>query len=221
MGIGSLKHTGQMQAVIYSRVSTQTQDTQRQIADLTQWAEANGYTVAQVFQDVQSGKTKAAARAGAAAMFNYLQQGTTDIVLCSEISRLGRSTIDVQNNINKIVHKMGIALHIHQQGLTSHTADGQINTTFKLITDVLANVAQMEREQIADRVRSGLRNARANGKTLGRPKGATQTDAQLLQKYAHVAKELRSGLSLRKTAKLCDVSVNTVRKVQQALTDSK
>ena len=204
-------------AIIYGRVSTDRQDHHRQVNDLTKWAEANGYNVAKVFTDVQSGKTKAKDRKAAKQMFDYIKANKTDIVLVSEIARIGRSAIDVQKNIDTIVNECGIDLYIHQQGMRAKNKDGNVNATFKLITDVLANVAQMEREQISERVKSGLREARRKGKTLGRPQGSTENKRTILAKYPKVRKELQGGLSLRKVAKLCDVSVNTVRKVQAAM----
>lgn len=204
-------------AIIYVRVSKASQDVQRQITDLEKWATMNGFEVMETFEDVTSGKTKASKRTGAKAMFQHLENNKIDIVLTTEISRLGRSAIDVQKNIDKIVNQLGIDLFIHMQNLRAKDTNGNQNSVFKLITDVLANVAQMEREQISERVKSGLRQAKANGKTLGRPIGATQDNKQVLKKYRKVVKELDKGLSLRKVAKLCDVSVNTVRKVQTAL----
>lgn len=210
------KHTTMKKAIIYTRVSTVNQDTQRQINDLQEWATANKYEVVKVFQDVQSGKTAAKSRKGSKAMFDYLNDNKIDIVLCSEISRLGRSAIDVQKNINEIVFEKNISLYIRQQGLISHI-DGQINSTFKLISDVLANVAQMEREQISERVKSGLRNAVKNGKTLGRAKGSTKDNATFLSENKNVVKYLKEGLSIRNVAKICDVSPNTVQKVKSLI----
>jgi DNA invertase Pin-like site-specific DNA recombinase len=204
-------------AVIYTRVSTEKQDTARQILDLEKWAKNNDYKIVATFQDVISGSTKASKRKGAKALFDYIKKNKVDIVLASEISRIGRSAIDVQKNIDTIVNKLKTNLFIHQQGMQAYDKDGRKNMTFKLITDVLANVAQMEREQMSDRIKSGLAAARKKGRVLGRPLGVKQTDATILKKYSHVVKELKTGLSLRKTAKLCDVSVNTVRKVQAAL----
>ncbi len=206
-----------MKAIIYGRVSTDKQDYSRQVNELKAYAKNNGYEVVNTFADIQSGKTKAKDRKAAKEMFSYIENNKVDIVLVSEISRIGRSAIDVQKNIDTIVNVLGIDLYIHQQSMKARNKDGKVNAAFKLVTDVLANVAQMEREQISERVKSGLEEARRKGKTLGRPTGATQSNKVLLSKYKNVVDNLGHGLSLRKTAKLCDVSVNTVRKVKEAL----
>ena len=139
-------------------------------------------------------------------MLEYLSTHKVDIVLTSEISRLGRSAIDTQQTIHTIVYDLNTDLYIHQQGMKAFDTKGKVNASFKLVTDVLANVAQMEREQISERVKSGLKEAQRKGKTLGRPKGSTQDNDLLLQKYKHVARELQNGLSLRKTAEFKHIS---------------
>ena len=131
-------------AIIYGRVSTMKQDYTRQINELTKYAAKNDIEVVKVFTDVQTGKSKANRRKGAKEMFAYLETEKINIVLVSEISRLGRSAIDVQKNIDKIVFESGINLYVHQQGMTARNRNGKVNSTFKLISDVLANVAQME-----------------------------------------------------------------------------
>lgn len=206
-------------AIIYGRVSTNKQDYDRQINDLKKYALVNDYEIVQIFTDVQSGKSKAKDRAAAKAMFDFLSKSKIDIVLVSEISRLGRSTIDVQSTINEIVFERNINMYIDQQGMTAYTKQGKLNTTFKLITDVLANVAEMEREQIRERILSGLANAKRKGIKLGRRKGTTKSDEAILSQYSNVVKELKkeTPLSLRKIAKLCDVSLNTVQKVKKAI----
>ncbi|MFT7614982.1 MAG: DNA invertase Pin-like site-specific DNA recombinase [Parvicellaceae bacterium] len=62
--------------------------------------------------------------------------------------------------------------------------------------------------------------AKRNGKKIGRPKGKLKNGEYYLQKYSPVTRNLKMGISLRKTAKICQVSINTVRKVKEALDDS-
>ncbi len=82
---------------------------------------------------------------------------------------------------------------------------------------LLAEFARLERETLRERKVSGMDEARRQGVTLGRPVGATEEKAVFLKKYAAVARQLRAGLSVRKTAKLCEVAINTVRKVKTLL----
>jgi len=204
-------------AVIYGRVSTTKQDYERQVKDLERYAAANELTIEERFTDTVSGTTKAENRKAAKQFFAYLDDHKIDIVLVSEISRLGRSAIDVQKTIDKIVNERKINLYIDQQGLTAFQRNGKPNSTFKLITDVLANVAEMERETIVFRIKSGLENAKKNGKTLGRRKGSTKTDEQFLLENKKVVKQLKEGMSIRKTAKICECSTFNVQKVKRLM----
>ena len=205
-------------AIIYGRVSTAKQDYNRQLDDLKKYAAAMGYDIVKVFTDTASGTTKKDKRQGIREMLTYLDTHKISIVLCSEISRLGRSAFDVQQTINEIVNERKVNLYIDQQGLTAFTKDGKHNMTFKLITDVLANVAQMELEQLKERTISGQRRAwEILGKQKGRPTGTTEHKDAILKKYKNVVKQVKDGQSLRNTAKICGVSINTVRKVKSLM----
>jgi len=203
--------------IIYGRVSTDKQDYARQVNELAEYAKRNEIEIIETFTDIQSGKVKAKDRKASKGMFNFIESNVVDIVLVSEISRLGRSAIDVQKNIDNIVFNLGKNLYIHQQGMTARTRTGKVNSTFKLITDVLANVAQMEREQISDRVKSGLAEAKRKGKILGRPTGTTKEAKDILTEYKKVVKKLNEGISIREIGKICNVSPATVQKVKKAI----
>ena len=91
------------------------------------------------------------------------------------------------------------------------------NSAFSMIVSVLANVAEMERENIKERQREGIAIAKAKGIYHGRKQGTELTDEQLLEKYKPIVKELRSGESIRRIAKLCQVSPATVQKIKRIL----
>ena len=80
---------------------------------------------------------------------------------------------------------------------------------------VLGTCAQMERENIKFRLNSGRQQYIANGGKLGRKEGSVKSLAQRETEYKQVIKELRKGTSVRRTAKLCDVSVSTVQRVKK------
>ncbi len=216
MYFSSMKNA-KKKAAIYARVSTDRQECTRQVNDLKEYAKRNDLEVVEVFIDITSGETQAQSRKSAKIMFDYLRQERIAVLLLSELARFGRNAIDVQNNIHTVVHELGLDMHIHQLGLKARDRDGNINPVFKIVTDVMANIAQIERERISASVKSGLREAKRKGKVLGRPKGFSIQGEALLARYPKVCRELRQGLSLRKIAKLCDVSVNTVRKVKAAM----
>ena len=80
---------------------------------------------------------------------------------------------------------------------------------------VLATAAQLERENIKFRLNSGRAKYIAGGGVLGRPRGTKKSAEQLRTEYANVVRELKRGTSIRRAAKLCDVSTFTVQKVKK------
>jgi len=86
-----------------------------------------------------------------------------------------------------------------------------------MIIGILSQFSKMEREHLIQRVRSGLSNARKNGKELGRPKGSTLDNRSLLKKYHKVAADLKAKISMRKISKIHEVSLVTILKVKKAL----
>ncbi|MDG5817161.1 hypothetical protein QA601_18850 [Chitinispirillales bacterium ANBcel5] len=75
----------------------------------------------------------------------------------------------------------------------------------------------MEREFLIQRVKSGLNHAKSIGKTLGRPKNSAMDDQAFLKKFKGLSVDLKNGLSVRKAAKVHDVSLNTVLKVRKVM----
>ena len=149
-------------------------------------------------------------------LIKLAQSGRIDKIVISEISRLGRKVSDGIKVIEEIT-EANVSIYIQNIGMETLLSDGKPNYMFKPILLTLMGFAEMEREQLRARVRSGLENARRKGITLGRPKGSTQSGKDLLRKYSGLKRDLQSGLSIRKAAKLHDVSPTTAHKVKQAM----
>lgn len=203
-------------AIIYGRVSSAAQDYTRQVEELKEYASRNGMEVVRIFTEKETGKRKASERGAASDMLRFLAAEKIDVVLVSEISRLGRNARDVQHTVHTITETMKTNLYLHQYTMSAYNPDGSRNSIFSLITDVTANIAQMENETRAARIRSGIEHARKKGKHLGRPHGTTKSIEET-KNYASICRNLRAGLSLRKTAKICEVSPATVQKVKKHL----
>jgi DNA invertase Pin-like site-specific DNA recombinase len=77
----------------------------------------------------------------------------------------------------------------------------------------MGNISEMERVTLLERQREGIAIAKVNDTYQVR----TEDDKEFLHKYKNVIKELKLGPSLRKVAKLCDVSLGTVQKVKRIL----
>lgn len=201
---------------IFVRVSKQSQDYERQITDLNAYAIKQGYTVVATIAEKISGAKRNAERQGISELLKLAATGRIKKVLVSEVSRLGRRTSDVLKVIEELTEQ-GISVYAQNYNLETLTSEGKRNPVASLLFTLLAEFARLERETLVERINSGLDQARRRGKTLGRPKGTTKDSATLLQEYASVVRYIKQGFSLRQTAKLADVSVNTVRKVKEAV----
>lgn len=137
--------------------------------------------------------------------------------MISEVSRLGRNTLDVLNLIEEL-RQAGIAIYIHNLGTTINIKDqtGEIFT--KLIVTIMADLARLESEQLSYRIKSGIRSRKAKGLTTGRKVGSTESVEAFLSKHQDVIKFLSKGYSSREIQKLCHCSPNTIKKVKDKMT---
>ena len=205
-------------AVIYARVSSinDRHNTDRQVIDLTDFATKNSYEVVKVFEEHISGAKKNTERPILMECLDFAESNAIDIILCSELSRLGRNCDEVLKNV---LHckEVRINLFFQKENLFLFQEDGTENPYSNIMIAVLGTAAQMERDNIKFRLNSGRAKYIAEGGVLGRPKGTKKSAEQLRAEYPNVVKELRRGTSVRRTAKLCDVSNSTVQRVKKAL----
>lgn len=201
-------------AVIYARVSSTNdrQNTERQISDLTRYASLNEYEVVKIFEEKMSGAKED--RPILSECVDYCQQNSIDTLCVSEISRLGRSVKIVVNTIDELT-KSGVNVYIQNLPLCTLNEDKTPNPIAKMITAVLSSFAEIERDNIKYRLNSGRELAKAKGVKMGRKEGSTKTKKQKEEEYAKVIKCLKNGVSVRNTAKLCDVSTSTVQRVKK------
>lgn len=207
-----------MRAVIYARVSSTTdrQSTDRQVIDLTDFATKNNYEVVKVFEEHISGAVKNTERPVLMECLDYADSNAINIVLCSELSRLGRNCDEVLKNVLRC-KDTHINLYFQKENLSLFNSDGSENPYVNIMIAVLGTAAQLERDNIKFRLNSGRAKYIAEGGIVGRPVGTKKTSEQLRAEYPNVVKELRRGTSVRRTAKLCDVSNSTVQRVKKAL----
>lgn len=194
----------------YNRISTANQKLERQLAKQN--------PDEQLYNDVISGSVKFSEREKGRLLLQEVKSGKVNWVAVSAIDRLGRNLQDLINTLEEF-ENYGVTLRVDNLGLESRI-DNKPNPTFKLIVSVMANVAEMERNTLLDRQREGVALARAKGVYKGRMKGSVESDDEILSKYKEVVKFLNKKQSLRNTAKLCEVSLGTVQKVQRVLRKS-
>jgi putative DNA-invertase from lambdoid prophage Rac len=190
---------GQKTVAIYCRVSTNDQSCERQEKDLLAFAKRAGYAVHAVFRETASGiKEQRAQRNAVTAL---ARDRRIDAILVTELTRWGRSTIDLMQTINEL-QAWDVSL-IAQNGFQFDitTAQG------KLLASMMASLAEFERDLLRERVRSGLAAAKASGKKLGRQDGQRPKSDKLAPQ---VLKLFKAGESYRNIAAQLQLSKNTV-----------
>lgn len=202
-----------MKAVIYARVSTNSQDYQRQLDELRSYADRMEYTVVKEFSEKISGAKKVEERAALTDLLEYVGTHNVDKVLIYECSRLSRRAVDFLNVIDQLTEQ-GVSVYIHQNGLETLQPDGNPNPIAQLVLGILAQFNSMERGLIRSRMESGYNHYRANGGQVGRKKGYRKTDDQMKVQYAEELRLLKKGYSLANVYKLTGTSINTLRKVK-------
>ena len=203
-------------AVIYCRVSSigDRQNTERQVADLTDYANRNGLEVKQVFEEHISGAKRNDERAVLKECIDYAITNRVDVVLFSELSRCGRAVWEILETI-KTLKDNNINAYFQKEGLSLFSADGKENPYLAVMVSVLGVCAQMERENISYRLNSGRKLAIEKGVKMGRKIGSVKSMEQKEVEYAKVIRSLKAGKSVRDTAAICSVSVSTVQRVKK------
>lgn len=200
-----------MKAVIYARVSSVSdrQSTDRQVTDLTQYSNIKGYSIDNVFTEKISGAAKNIDRIVLSECIDYCVSNDINILLVSELSRLGRNVFEVQENV-KLLKDAKINIYFQKEDFSILDSEGKENPFCAIMIAVLGTCAQMERENIKFRLNSGRNQYIANGGKLGRKEGSKKTKEQKAEQYKKVLSDLRAGKSIRDVAKLNEVSPSTV-----------
>ena len=204
-------------AVIFSRVSSTTdrQSTERQVADLKSYANKNDFQVCRVFEEKISGAKKNEERTILMECIDYCISNKVDTLLTSELSRIGRSTLQVLKTLD-LLHSNKVNVYVQNLGLNTLNENKEINPLASIIITVLAEMSSIERSNIQYRLNSGRQNFIDNGGKLGRKVGTSKTIEQMKDEYKDVIMFLKRGYSVRNTAKLSNNSISTVQRVKKA-----
>lgn len=202
-------------AVIYARVSSSNdrQDTSRQIEDLKKYAISQDIEIVNIFQEHISGAKKIEERQILGECLEYCKRESVNILLLSELSRLGRSTLQVLRSLD-ILHESKVSVYIQNLGLYTLQPNGEVNPIASIMVTVLAEMANIERSNIQYRLNSGRANYIAKGGKLGRKTGSTKTDDKKKEEYKEVISLLRKGYSIRNIAKLQSIGISTVQRIK-------
>lgn len=202
-------------AAIYARVSSENdrQDTTRQIKDLQGYAARENIIVMKVFAEKVSGAKKNEERAVLQECLDYCCTQGIQILLLSELSRLGRSTLQVLRSLERL-HEAKVSVFIQNLGIYSLQVDGTVNPLASIIITILAEFSNIERNSIKFRLNSGRAQYVANGGKLGRKEGYRKSDEEMREQYKSAISLLKKGYSIRAVAKLEGLSHTTVQKLK-------
>ena len=190
------------------------QNTERQVADLTDYANRNGLEVVEVYEEHISGAKRNEERAVLTECIDYAVTNGVEVVLFSELSRCGRAVWEVLDTIRTLKDN-GINAYFQKEGLSLFGADGKENPYLAVMVSVLGVCAQLERENITYRLNSGRAKYIADGGKLGRKVGSVKSKERKQEEYSKVIRSLKAGKSIRDTAAICSVSISTVQRVKK------
>ena len=202
-------------AVIYARVSStgDRQDTARQIKDLEKYARSQNVEIVKTYEEHVSGAKRIEERQVLTECLEYCTSHSVDFLLLSELSRLGRSTLQVLRSL-EILHEAKVSVYIQNLGLYTLQADGKVNPIASIMVTVLAEMANIERKNIQYRLNSGRANYIANGGRLGRKKGSIKSEEKLREEYKETILLLKKGYSIRNIARLQGIGISTVQRIK-------
>jgi DNA invertase Pin-like site-specific DNA recombinase len=192
-------------AALYLRVSTVDQTTANQERELREVADRMGCEIVHVYRDHGiSGAKGRDKRPQFDRLIRDANQRKFDMVMAWSVDRLGRSLQDLVGFLSEL-HALRIDLFLHQQGLDTTTPAG------KAMFQMMGVFAEFERSMIQERVRAGLKRARAEGKALGRPRLDPELEAQIIG--ALKAPGRTEGV--RKIAARFGISAKTVQRISR------
>ncbi|MGZ2368835.1 recombinase family protein [Ancylomarina sp. YFZ004] len=151
-----------MDAIIYARVSTSKQDTERQVKELLEYSKLLKLNIVEVIEESISGTKKANEREGMTLLQQITKEKNIKHVVTWELSRIGRN---LRNSVNILYDfiDQGVCVHSKKENIRTLNEDGSKNNNATMIISVFLGVAETELETMKMRVKSGLRNSKLNG----------------------------------------------------------
>ena len=197
-------------AFIYARVSTNKQETERQLRELIEYCDVNDLEIIDTMNEEISGTKSLKARKH---LVDRVIKAKPDFFIFNDYSRLGRN-LKVALEIKDQLHEHKICLISTKTGLKSLNDKGDVDITAQMVFNTLLSVHEMENEVRKQHIKSGLENAKANGKILGRPTGYRK---DLVKSYPAVVRKLKDGRSIRETASITLKPKSLVQRVKKQM----
>lgn len=204
--------------VLLLRVSTNSQDYEYQRNTLTDICKRNGWEVVHTVENKVSGAKKSEEREEIVELLDYVKNNDVDIVVATEVSRLGRNTLEALKII-EILNENKVNLYFANYGIETLMPDGTVNPIARLILTICLEISAYERNLIKFRMKAGyedyLKRRKENPELrLGR-QGYVKSEQEYREDYAQELSLLRKGISLRNVQKLTGTSIGTLQKIKQ------
>ena len=209
--------------ILLVRVSTDKQEYHRQINELNEFCAKMNWEIVETFANKVSGAVSIENRTEITEMIEFVRTNDVKRVVCIEISRLGRNTLEALKVI-QILNENKVSLYIKNYSLETLNNDGSVNPVASLICTILLEIASMERLTIRERMNSGrtqyIERCRKEGIKMGRPSTYKKDLESYKQQYQKEIGLLKKGISLRNVASITGTAVNTLRKVKELCLDT-
>lgn len=204
--------------VLLLRVSTNSQDYEYQRNTLTDICNRNGWEIVHTVENKVSGAKKSEEREEIVELLEYVKNNDVDIVVATEVSRLGRNTLEALKII-EILNENKVNLYFANYGIETLLPDGTINPIARLILTICLEISAYERNLIKYRMKAGyedyLKRRTENPELrLGR-QGYVKSEQEYREDYQQELSLLRKGISLRNIQKLTGTSVGTLQKIKK------
>lgn len=203
--------------VILARVSTDKQDYERQVNELTDYCRKMDWKVEKVFTNKVSGAKKNEEREEIQELISYVNSNQIRRVVCLEISRMGRNTLEALKVI-QILNEHKVSLYVKNYNLETLDSEGRVNPVASLICTILLEVAAMERLTIKERMASGrdqyIEKCRREGIKMGRPSTYRKSIDEYKKQYQREFSLIRKGLSLANISAITGTSISTIQKLR-------
>lgn len=188
--------------VAYLRVSTSQQDLKNQRYEILDHAQRQGLSIDE-FVEVEASSRRGTGERMIDLLLDRVNTG--DTVIVSELSRIGRSTLEVLNIVNRLT-SMGVALTAIKQNMT---VNGNGDVQSKVMITMFSLFAELERDLISERTKRALEAKKAAGVRIGRPKGRTSA-SKLDGMEEQIREFLGKKVSIASISKILSVSRGTV-----------
>lgn len=200
------------------RVSTNSQDYEYQRNALTDLCNRNGWKIVHTVENKVSGAKKNEERQDIVELIGFVKNHQVDMVVATEVSRLGRDTLEALKTI-EVLNEHKVNLYFANYSIETLLSDGSVNPIARLILTICLEISAYERNLIKYRMKAGyedyLKRRKENPELrLGRM-GYKKSEQEYKDEYSQELTLLRKGISLRNVQKLTATSIGTLQKIKQ------